>query len=241
MSNKEENGELRRKRKRAKRKTERLVERLEELGSDLPYEKARDCWRLKNGKSKYCKQRWCLICQKNKLGEHKSKYVPVLQQWEDEADVCFVTLTTKRVEGDQLRNRFKRMKDLLKGCRKAVRESVDPDLCTLEFYEVDYDSDGDTYHPHVHIATHGLRQGRALKEEWAGRWGPQAYERSQDVRKWENTAEALVEYCTGVTRKRFDEYPAQALDTIFRALRGLQVFGPAPREIQSLIDRVCKR
>lgn len=222
------------KRARAKHLTSDLLEELEELDSHIPYSRARGCCRTvvqEDGELKcsYCRCRWCIVCNRIRMGKILNDYLPVLEMWEDEEGVFFVTLTTPNVEGEELRSQLEEMKKRLRYCRRSIRETRGLDFRAIENWEVTYSGDREDYNPHVHIAVRGKEQAIALREEWLKRW-ERASKAGQDVRKWDGTKggmQELAKYATKMVAPDSEERPpAEALDVIFRALYRLHLINP---------------
>lgn len=222
------------KRRAAKHLTSGLLEELEELDSPIPYSRARGCCEVVTQEDgelvcSYCRCRWCIVCNRIRMGTILNEYLPVLQMWDDEEGVYFVTLTTPNVTGEELRQSLEEMKQRLRYCRRSIRETRGLDFRAIENWEVTYSSDRGDYNPHVHIAVRGKKQAIALREEWLKRW-PSASAGGQDVRKWDGTKggmKELAKYATKMVAPGSDEKPpAEALDTIFRALYRLHLINP---------------
>jgi hypothetical protein len=222
------------KRARAKYLTDDLLQELEELDSHIPYSRARGCCSTvvqEDGKLKcsYCKCRWCIVCNRIRMGKILNDYLPVLEMWDDEEGVHFVTLTTPNVEGEELRSQLDEMKKLLRYCRRSIRETRGLDFRAVENWEVTFNEERGDYNPHIHVAVRGKDQALALREEWLKRW-ESANEAGQDVRKWDGTKggmQELAKYATKmIAPDSEDRPPAEALDVIFRALYRLHLINP---------------
>jgi len=233
----EEKEEARRtmqKRARAKYLTSGLLEELEELDSHIPYSRARGCCRTvvqEDGELKcsYCRSRWCIVCNRIRMGKILNDYLPVLEMWDDEEGVFFVTLTTPNVEGEELRSQVEEMKKKLRYCRRSIRETRGLDFRAIENWEVTFNQERGDYNPHVHIAVRGKKQAIALREEWLKRWEG-ANKAGQDARRWDGTKggmQELAKYATKMVAPDSEERPpAEALDVIFRALYRLHLINP---------------
>mgnify|MGYP006895882131 FL=1 len=227
--------ETMKKRARAKYLTRGLREELEELDSPIPYERARGCCRVVQQEDgdlqcSYCRCRWCIVCNRIRMGTILNEYLPILRLWEDEKGTFFVTLTAPNVEAEALRSRVKEMKKRLRYCRRSIRETRGMDYRAVENWEVTFNGDTGTFHPHVHIAVRGKAQALALRGEWLKRW-PKAHEAAQDVRKWDGSKGGMKELAKYATKmiapgEDKDRPPAEALDVIFRALYRLNLINP---------------
>lgn len=232
----DESRETMRRRRRSKGLTLRLVDRMEEEvpESPVPYGSARSCCEVIEQEDghlhgTYCKQRWCVVCQRIRMGRAINDYAPVLRGWED---VHFVSLTKPNVTGDVLSDEIGDMIRQLGYCRRQIRETRGMELKTLRCIECTYNPERGDFHPHFHVAVNGREQAEALVEEWLKRH-PDAVRKAQDIRPWDGTDEGLLElvkYATklfvpeGGERPDGDEQKEpmdpRALDIIFRALRG---------------------
>ena len=223
------------KRARSKYLTSGLLEELEALDSHIPYSRARGCCRVvrqEDGELQcsYCRCRWCIVCNRIRMGTILNEYLPILQLWEDEKGTFFVTLTAPSVGAEVLRSRVKEMKKRLRYCRRSIRETRDMDFRAVENWEVTFNADEGTFHPHVHIAVRGKAQALALREEWLKRW-PKAHEAAQDVTKWDGSKGGMKELAKYATKmiapgEDKDRPPAEALDVIFRSLYRLNLINP---------------
>lgn len=227
--------ETMKKRARAKYLTSGLLEELEALDSHIPYSRARGCCRVVQQEDgelvcSYCRSRWCVVCNRIRMGTILNDYLPILRMWEDEEGVFFVTLTAPNVQAEALRSRVEEMKKRLRYCRRSIRETRELDFRAVENWEVTFNGDTGTFHPHVHIAVRGKDQALALREEWLKRW-EEASRAAQEVKKWDGTKggmKELAKYATKMVAPGDDEErpPAEALDVIFRALYRLNLINP---------------
>jgi hypothetical protein len=211
-----------------------LVDELADLDSEVPYERAYSCSeviRQEDGTltSTYCESRWCLVCNRIRMGTQINDYLPIFRLWEEESGVYFVTLTTPNVKGENLRSHVKEIKHQLSLCRKQIRETRGLDFRALEKYEVTFNEEENTFNPHAHVAVRGKEQALALREEHLKRW-PGASEGAQDVRRWDGSVGGMKELLKYVTKMihpdRGERPPVEALDTIFRHLKGLHLTNP---------------
>lgn len=234
-SAREEARETMRKRNRAKYITSGLLDELEALESPVPYSKARHCCERveqRDGKltSHYCRSRWCIICNRIRAGVRINRYVPVFEEWDQDGGVQFVTLTVPNCEGEDLRATLEEMLHQLKLCRRQLRRTRGLEYKAVRSIEVTYNSNNGTFHPHFHIAVCSRSAAIALRDEWLKRWD-EASRAAQDVTAWDGdtgSLKELVKYPTKLmTTAEGEEQPdPEALDTIFRALKGKHLFEP---------------
>lgn len=178
----------------------------------------------------YCKNRWCMVCNRIRTAQLIKKYSPVLQEWENK---CFVTLTVPNIKGKRLRRELERMQYQLKLIRQKFHKRK-VKFSGVRKLEVTYNPNRDDYHPHYHFIIEGEEVGRELLREWLERF-PEAKRKAQDVREADNeTVMELFKYFTKVitpTSKAVSGvevngqiiYPA-ALDVIFQSVRGLRTY-----------------
>lgn len=229
-----------RKRARSKYITMGLLEELESLDSPVPYSNAWDCCEVveqRDGKltSNYCRCRWCLTCNRIRAGVRINRYLPVFEAWDRSGGVNFVTLTVPNCEGSELSATLDEMMHKLKLCRKQIRRTRGLEYKGVRSIEVTFNSNSGTYHPHFHIAVCGRSAAIALRDEWLKRW-PEASRRAQDVTLWDGdpgSLKELVKYPTKLmtTAEGEEQPPAEALDLIFRVLKGRHLFRPVGFEI----------
>lgn len=231
----EEDREKMRKRARSKYITSGLLNELESLDSPVPYSKARHCCERveqRDGKltSHYCRSRWCIICNRIRAGVRINRYVPVFEEWDQDGGVQFVTLTVPNCEGEDLRGTLGEMLHQLKLCRRQLRRTRGLEYKAVRSIEVTYNSNNGTFHPHFHIAVCSRSAAIALRDEWLKRWD-EASRAAQDVTAWDGdtgSLKELVKYPTKLmtTTEGKEQPDPEALDTIFRALKGKHLFEP---------------
>lgn len=189
-------------------------------------------------KAKYCKNRWCPICQRNKMGLMINTYGPRLQQCED---LWFLTLTKPNVPADQLKDEIKKYQALWRVIantnvyRKAMKRGVigiRKMECT--YHAKQFLEDGrpdpwyDTYHPHLHLLISEQELAYFIISEWK-RLNPEISEDAQKIEKLETAGGYLevFKYFTKLiakdsTGRRF--FDPIHMDVIFRAMRGNRVY-----------------
>jgi len=188
-------------------------------------------------KSRYCRNRWCKICNRIRNGILINGYSQALDAMPDKQ---FVTLTIKNVPAENLRTSIKEM---LKTCRKIqeTRRKKDklPGINAIRKLECTYNAEKNNFHPHFHFIASTREEAEYLKNAWI-RYYPEANEKAQDIREAYDAAE-LFKYFTKLTSKtgakeikyksgtlRISEeymYP-EAIDTIFRAIEKIRIVQP---------------
>jgi hypothetical protein len=215
------------KRARSKYISNKISLSLADLGSDLQksYFNTFHCadTLVQSGKkvtSKYCNNRWCLICNRIRIAKLINGYKNVLS---DLPDKQFVTLTVPNVSGDLLRQTFFNMRDTHRDIQKKFAKYKIP-IVGLRKMETTYNVNRCDFHPHLHDIVSGEQVSADLIAEWLKRF-PEATFEAQDMRPADdNSVMELFKYFTKiVTNKNVFIEP---LDTIFRAMRGLRTFQP---------------
>jgi hypothetical protein len=212
--------------------------------SPVPYGKARACCEVVQQEDgtlqcTYCKQRWCVVCQRIRMGQKINEYLPILRGWEEDGDgVYFVSLTKPNVEGGGLREEIGDMIHQFGLCVQQMRRTRGMKVKAVRCIECTYNPERGDYNPHFHVAVKGEKQAYALVAEWLKRH-PDAVGDAQDVTRWDGSAGGLLElvkYATKLFVPKNGERPGggvqkepmdpQALDRIFRALRRRHLFCP---------------
>ncbi len=223
-----------RRRARSKYLSLPLATRLAELRSPLEksYRNTIYCastLRQNGGKlqGKYCGNRWCLVCNRVRTARAISRYKPVLDQWREP---MFVTLTVRNVGGDQLAETIGEMLARFAAASRGITRTDGLSFEALRKLECTHSYHRGDYHPHFHALVNGRAAAEALRTRWLAAWGDQADAQAQDVRAaTPGSAHELFKYFTKLAssaggKKQF--IPVEALDTIFRAMRGRRVWQP---------------
>jgi hypothetical protein len=174
--------------------------------------------------TKYCKQRWCAVCNRIRTAHFILGYEEELKTFKNP---YFVTLTRPTVvETDlvasidlmgsvwrEIMNTRENRKRKVKGIRKAE--------CTIR--------PNDLYHYHFHVIIEGKENAEWLLKEWLKRM-PKANPKAQDMRKAnERSLKELFKYFTKLTTKVGDKkelFAYARMDVIFRAMYKKRVFQP---------------
>lgn len=180
-------------------------------------------------KSKYCKNRWCLVCSRIKTATAINSYLDVVKKLEQKQ---FVTLTIKNVKEQVLSSSIDEMRiNFLKIINKHSNRKNFKGLRKLE---VTYNPIRDDYHPHYHIIVSGKQQAELLLDYWL-----YAYKNANiDAQKIqsindddEHSLIELFKYATKIIQKDIDSPKSKtvyfnALDVILRSLKGKRIFQP---------------
>jgi len=170
-------------------------------------------------KSRYCNQRWCLVCNRIRTAKLMKGYIPAIDVMKDPQ---FVTLTRPNVKGSYLRSTFVDMNSKFSQCKDVLRKQGIA-LVGIRKVETTYNNQRDDFHPHFHFIIDGKKESEALKVEWLKR-NPKALHYLQDVKPCTDPIE-LFKYFTKLTTKDGQFIP-EALDITFRAMKGKRVFQP---------------
>lgn len=169
----------------------------------------------------YCRNRWCVICNRIRCGQLINRYLPAVEGWRHPH---FVTLTRPNVPGPVLRDTVSDMTRCAANCARSLRRKG-LGFRAVRKLEITYNGAARSFHPHFHFHVEGQDAARALVSKWLDR-NPDAVERAQDVRPAD--AGSLIElfkyFCKLVDSRR--RITPEALDTIFRSIRGKRVFQP---------------
>lgn len=195
--------------------------------------------------AKYCKNRWCLVCNRIRTAQLINQYLPTLEQWKDK---YFVTLTVPNVSGDQLTPTLERMQTEFRKTVDLYRQrskraaTIDPHgsgeliydkLAGIRKLEITYNKSRNDFHPHYHLIVKSKDQAQFIVLNWLDRF-PTADEKAQDLKPADdNSTKELFKYFTKVVHRpkyhqqggqSWELYPAAKLDTIFQAMHGKRVF-----------------
>lgn len=185
-----------------------------------------------------CKNRWCPICQRNKMGMMINAYADRLKL---EKELWFITLTRPNVTAGELKNEISRYQELWRQIantreyRKATRQGViGIRKVEVTYHGRQYLKDGtldewyDTFHPHLHLLISSKELADFILLQWL-LLNPESSAEAQDLRqvKDEGGYLEIFKYFTKLiakdsSGKRF--FDAVHMDVIFRALQGKRVY-----------------
>jgi len=217
------------KRSRRKAITDAITFRLVDIDSPLnkSYWQTYHCTRtiLQDGnqiKSRYCNQRWCLVCNSIRTGKMINGYLPAI---EDMVNPYFVTLTVKNVKAYDLKQTIESMqRDFRRSMDKLKKQGIT--LKGIRKVEVTFNESRQDYHPHFHCIIDGCKESFALVSDWIKRHPEQATYKGQDIRFADrNTTTELFKYFTKLLTKN-GQFLAPEMDIAFRAMKSKRVFQP---------------
>lgn len=188
--------------------------------------------------AKYCKNRWCPVCQRNKMGLMINTYGPRLQRCQE---LWFITLTRPNVDAKHLKKEVLKYQKLWRAIanNRVFKQALKSGVIGIRKVECTYHGqqflkDGspdpwyDTYHPHLHLLLSSKELAEFVISEWQ-RLNPDCSEDAQDIRqvKTEGGYLEIFKYFTKLiakdaSGKRF--FDAVHMDVIFRSMRGRRVY-----------------
>lgn len=177
---------------------------------------------------KYCRQRWCLVCNGIRTAKLIAGYLPEMSSW---TDPQFVTLTIPNVEAAKLPSTIRTMLLMMPRLARGIRRTDGLELKAVRKLEVTYSTRRRDYHPHLHLIVNTRAVAEAIVRRWLKAF-PDADAKAQDIRQAEGVKgmKELFKYFTKLTVKGLDgertaPHP-RVLDTMFKAVRGLRTFQP---------------
>lgn len=190
--------------------------------------------------AKYCKNRWCLVCNRIRTGILINKYESKLTALPERH---FVTLTIPNVKGEKLKEtidlmqlQFKRIMEVFKK-RKTKIVGLRKIECTYNIHRKDF-------HPHFHLVVVGAGIAEQIVKEWLNRF-PDGSIKGQDLRPADNhSCKELFKYFTKLLAKDKRQMNPEALNTMFEAMKGIRVFqtlggfGSASDEAEEVDDDI---
>lgn len=188
---------------------------------------------------RYCKNRWCLVCNAIRTAQLIKRYSPTLESWHEKH---FVTLTIPNVEADQLPAALEVMYNTFLKCKERLKKRSQRGQCPkfegLRKMECTYNPERNDFHPHFHVIVSTREAARQLYNAWietynasfeSAVWGS-AHPDAQDLRPATDGATTeLFKYFTKIIEGSGKDgrlVYADALDQIFNAVRGKRVFQP---------------
>lgn len=174
----------------------------------------------------YCGYRWCNVCNRIRTGKLLNGYLNPLQKMKQP---YFVTVTIPNVNNAELRHSMVGMVRTSANIMRALKRlkmAVDG----IRKLECTYNVRLDNYHPHLHFIFDGEEVSRKFIDEWLIRY-PLADKKGQHMEPVTESVggiKELFKYTTKIVTKteKIGEYSiyVPALDTIFRAMKGMRTF-----------------
>lgn len=231
-----------RKRAKAKFAQNNLMRHMVKLDSPLKekYEQTQFCsfTLIQSGNTftaRYCKQRWCRICNRIRTGKLMAGYSEPINNMKEPQ---FLTLTIPNVQAEELREAIKQMTANIRSIQELRRKNKQPALNCIRKIECTYNPDLNNYHPHLHFIIESEQAAKELKLAWMKKY-PNALEYLQDIRPANEPIE-LFKYFAKLTSKskkdkqiikgrkvtREEHHYPEALDKIFQSIAGLRIIQP---------------
>ena len=183
----------------------------------------------------YCKNRWCLVCNRIRTAVTINAYRDIINSWHDKQ---FVTLTIQNVKAEELSKTIDTMINNFTNINRAIKRRALP-MKLVRKLEVTYNPISDEYHPHFHIIVEGREVAELIREEWLKRYpSPLALPIAQDIKPCTSETQLLelFKYFTKIisntskTKDRNGIYNKSqfiyinALDVIFNSIAGKRTF-----------------
>ncbi len=153
-----------------------------------------------NGKmtGKYCKNRWCLVCNRIRTGKLMNKYFDRFIKYDD---LFFVTLTVRNVPIEKLPECLNRMGKIWDKIRfKFKYRGINFD--GIRKSECTYNNKENTFHPHFHVVIRGREQAELLLQLWMKLNKEDTDIKGQDIRKCDtDTLKELFKYFTKIVKR----------------------------------------
>jgi hypothetical protein len=186
--------------------------------------------------SKYCNNRWCVVCNRIRTAKLIRGYGEQIKHLETPH---LVTLTIKAVPGQELKDKIDVMmgdfRKIHRTLKKRHQRGTLSKFVGVRKVECNYNAAAKTFNPHFHVLVQGQEVANALLQEWLSRHDPDLVNPlAQDVRPADqNSIIEVFKYQTKLIgfkdeksrgQDRADCINPEALDTIFRAMRGRRTF-----------------
>jgi len=191
---------------------------------------------------RYCKNRFCPLCNSIRKAEIINRYLPVIRTWEQP---YFVTLTQKAVPAEKLGLWFsgvhRAFREIREKCKKRHQRGKGIKLKGIKSLECNFNPVARTYNPHLHLIVPNAEIAKTLITEWQKLWNrgkkKLASPYAQHSRRVENVERDLVELikygskiftepdkCKNPKSKIPPMIYAAALDNIFAAMKPYRLF-----------------
>jgi hypothetical protein len=178
--------------------------------------------------AKFCKNRWCLVCNRIRTAQLIKQYLPTIQSWPEKH---FVTLTVPNCTAENLADVIKEMKLISNRIRETLKKQYQrkqraTPLVGLRKLECTYNPSRKDYHPHFHFVVSNRQTADDLRSMWlthfqAAKW------QGQDVRPADDrSALEMFKYFTKLVSSHSKErlILVDPLDVIFQAVARERTF-----------------
>lgn len=230
----------------AKYITDHLAKALSHLDSPLQhsYNRTLHCAdetyvHAQSGKcTKYCRNRWCLTCNRIRTAQLIDQYTPILNTW---GNVYFVTLTVPNCEAYWLHTVIEQMRNQFKNILQSIKRTHGIKAKYLRKLECTYNVDRGDYHPHFHIMCNDLGAAKLLYNKWLERF-PEASDSAQDLQlATEGSIKELFKYFAKIFTTMPDGSKAahvEMLDQIFQAMYKKRTFETYGFQVSDYEDEI---
>jgi hypothetical protein len=179
--------------------------------------------------SRYCKNRFCKVCNRISTGKLINNYAPILDKLTDKQ---FVTLTIPNVAAENLRSSIIKMNKVMRLIQDKRRKAKKPLIKGIRKLECTYNTFLNNYHPHFHLIIENEEQATDLIDQWLFYY-PEAVIQAQHKAEATECIE-LFKYFTKLTSntgatyengsKVKDEWQfPEAIDVIFTHIAKLRI------------------
>ncbi|MFH1052404.1 MAG: protein rep [bacterium] len=118
--------------------------------------------------TKYCKNRWCMVCNRIRTAVSIKKYSDEIKSWG--SDSYFVTLTIPNVPADVLGETIGKMLRDFTNIVQVIKKRRNHKFIAIRKLECTYNPERNDYHPHYHCIVKGKQVAELLKQEWLKRY-----------------------------------------------------------------------
>lgn len=181
--------------------------------------------------AKYCKNRWCIVCNRIRTGIYINTLAPEMKKWKNRKFVTLTTHLTKTCFTEQdLKAAIHVMQSVFEKIWRRLKRKFGT-INAVRKLEVTYNSNTKHFHPHYHIILeNNSEEANYLVLQWLTEF-KQSSADAQDIRNsTEGDVIELFKYFTKMWKKITSEetyeekrvlpYPPQAMDTIFAVMQG---------------------
>jgi len=175
--------------------------------------------------SHYCNNRWCIVCNRIRTAKLIIAYKDPIAKLKE---LHLLTLTIRNVEADileyKIENMQKTISTIINTINKRKKRAGEKNILRgIRKLECTFNETEKTFHPHFHILVEGYQNAVDIKNEWLKHYKDEALHYLQDIRKADK--DSLIEifkYYTKIAKNK--AIYIEALDVIFRAMRGKRVY-----------------
>lgn len=173
--------------------------------------------------SKYCGNRWCLVCNRIRTAKLiKSYHLPISEI----KDKQFVTLTIPNVCESKLKKTIDEMYKAFRTIQKRLNYHKIK-IIGIRKFECTYNPERQDFHPHYHFILEGKENAKILIDKWL-EYFPNADRQAQDMREGnEKSMIELFKYFTKLMPSKKSKRKVlkmSALNSMFEAMQGKRIF-----------------